>query len=362
MGKFMTGEIVVLNFPFSNLSGAKRRPALVVANPEGNDIILCQITSNAKIDKYAIKLKVSDFASGNLTAESVVRPNKIFTADESIILYSACKISREKLNEVTKSIFSMLEKPQAEFPILEFDTDKNAHISPAKLIKPIDIAENAVLCFFNDAIETLLSETPYRVAYNVSGEMPLPVYELDYEGGKVVLVRALVGSPLTAILEDLAALGCKKFIACGGAGVLDKNLAVGHIIIPTSAIRDEGTSYHYIAPSREIKMDETVVQHIEKVLFEKGVSFVKGKTWTTDAMYRETPARIKRRKEEGCITVEMEASAFMAVSQYLGTKFGQILYAGDNLDCEVWDSRSWYSRTDVRASVLKLALDVCVSM
>ena len=96
MGKFMKGDVVVLNFPFSDLSGAKRRPALVVADITDDDIILCQITSRAKTDSYSIKLEASDFTDGNLATPSVVRPNKVFTADKNIILYTNLRITVKK--------------------------------------------------------------------------------------------------------------------------------------------------------------------------------------------------------------------------------------------------------------------------
>ena len=108
MGKFIKGDIVVLNFPFSDLSGAKRRPALVISVLDGDDIILCQITTRSKTDKYSIKLEPEDFIENNLAVESIVRPNKIFTADESIILYTACKISSDKVGMVIKTISDIL--------------------------------------------------------------------------------------------------------------------------------------------------------------------------------------------------------------------------------------------------------------
>ena len=115
MGRFVKGDIVVLNFPFSDLSGAKHRPALVVADLDGDDIILCQITTRTKMDKYAVSLEALDFVDGKLKAESVVRPNKVFTADKSIILYIACKISVEKTERVIKSIVDILTKPVSIF-------------------------------------------------------------------------------------------------------------------------------------------------------------------------------------------------------------------------------------------------------
>jgi len=108
MGRFVKGDVVVINFPFSDLSGAKRRPALVLSNLEGDDIILCQITSQSKTDKHSIKLEDNDYTDGKLKIESMVRPNKIFTADRNVILYLACKIDSPKMDEVIKSVVNII--------------------------------------------------------------------------------------------------------------------------------------------------------------------------------------------------------------------------------------------------------------
>lgn len=254
---------------------------------------------------------------------------------------------------------------QRDFPILEYDHDRDAFIRPERLLAPVEgIPEHAVICFFLDAIEKILAQYPHKVIARLKGEgLILPVYEVDYDGKKIVLVQAIVSAVWAAgHIEELTAYGCRKYIACGGCGVLQKDIAVGHLIIPTSAVRDEGTSYHYAPPSREIAMDEEVVQVIEETLQAKKAPYIKAKTWTTDAFFRETPGKIKLRKDEGCVTVEMEASAFMAVAAYNNVKFGQILYAGDSLAGEVWDNRSWNKRDDIREAVLRLAMDTCLRL
>ena len=165
-----------------------------------------------------------------------------------------------------------------------------------------------------------------------------------------------------AYIEELTAYGCKKYVACGGCGVLQKEIAIGHLIIPVSAVRDEGTSYHYLAPSREVEMEEHIVKIIEDTLTENEIPFIRGKTWTTDAFFRETPAKIKRRKEEGCIAVDMEASAFISVAKYNSVSFGQIFYAGDSLGGDEWDGRKWHDRLDIREMVLRLSIDACLKI
>jgi mRNA interferase MazF len=101
MAGFVKGEVVVLPFPYSDLSQAKRRPALVVADSSGPDVVLCQITSRAVADGDALPLDGSHFASGALSKPSNVRPNKLFTADSRIVLYQVGTLKQAALDAVT---------------------------------------------------------------------------------------------------------------------------------------------------------------------------------------------------------------------------------------------------------------------
>lgn len=110
MEEFVKGDIVVFSYPFSDFSSQKRRPALVIASPEGNDLIVCQITSITHFDLYSIDLTEKDFISGSLNLKSHIRPNKIISADKKIILYRAGKISQKKLSEVVNSIIDLIKE------------------------------------------------------------------------------------------------------------------------------------------------------------------------------------------------------------------------------------------------------------
>jgi mRNA interferase MazF len=111
LGRFVKGDVVVLNFPFSDLSQTKRRPALVLATLQGNEVILCQITSQARVDAYSLHLELRDFSSGGLNKSRRIGPNRIFTADEAIIAYSAGHISETKLGEVVDRLIAILKQP-----------------------------------------------------------------------------------------------------------------------------------------------------------------------------------------------------------------------------------------------------------
>ena len=250
-------------------------------------------------------------------------------------------------------------------PILEFDTAKSAVINPNMVVpQSPEMPEHCVLCFFSEAIEKLLAHYPSRKLGQIKAEsLTMPIYELSYNGRKIALIQAAVGSPMAACqIEELGAMGATKFLGCGSCGVLEREIAVGHLIIPTSAVRDEGTSYHYCPPSREIAADPHAVEAIKHTFERRKIPYIEAKTWTTDAFYRETPDKVARRKAEGCVCVEMEASAYMAVAQFRGHIFGQILYAGDNLGGDDWDSRAFYERHDVRAQLLDVALEACLEL
>jgi len=104
------GDVVVVPFPFSDLSAAKRRPALVIAPLTGDDVILCQITSRAVADDYAIPIADNDFATGGLRQDSNVRPNRLFTADAGIILYRAGTLNNSKMQQVIDRVIEIISR------------------------------------------------------------------------------------------------------------------------------------------------------------------------------------------------------------------------------------------------------------
>jgi uridine phosphorylase len=249
------------------------------------------------------------------------------------------------------------------YPILEFDPAPEAFREPRRLIRSIDAPEHCVLCFFADVIQDVCAADKARTLHTLRTEIGAhPLYEISFAGRRLAVMHPGVGAPLAAgFLEEAIALGCRKFIACGGAGVLAPDVAVGHVIVPTAAVRDEGTSYHYLTPGREVAASAAAVAAIVAVLQEHGVPYVTARTWTTDAIYRETAAKIARRRDEGCVTVEMEAAAFFAVAQFRGVPFAQLLYAGDDLSGSEWDSRDWTTHSS-REMLFHLAAEACLRL
>lgn len=252
------------------------------------------------------------------------------------------------------------------YPILEYDPAPSALIEPSRVLKPREtMPEHGVLCFFQEVIDKTCRQTNAPVIFQTGSEIGRnSIYAVEAEERHVAVMHPGVGAPLAAaFLEEMIALGCRKIIAVGGAGVLNRELTVGHAILPTAAVRDEGTSYHYLPPGREVEPSAVAVDAIRLTLEHHHVPYVEGKTWTTDAIYRETPAKIARRREEGCLCVEMEAATFFAVAQFRGITFGQLLYAGDDISGDEWDERDWINgRASTREKLFWLAVEASLRL
>ncbi len=251
-----------------------------------------------------------------------------------------------------------------DYPILEYDPAPEAIIEPRRIIQPRDIPPRCVLTFFQDVITTLREQGRLQEVGQCRSELCThPIYRLELDGQLLIVAHPGVGAPYAAaILDELIAMGAHRFIACGGAGVLDREIAVGHIIVPVAAVRDEGTSYHYLPPGREVAASAAGIVAIEQVLRRHDLPYILAKTWTTDAIYRETPDKVHLRQSEGCVTVEMEAAAFFAVAQFRGVTFGQLLYGGDDVSGAVWDAREWQTRGSARERLFWLAAEACLEL
>ena len=217
-----------------------------------------------------------------------------------------------------------------------------ALFGPSDTTKKLENFPEICISTFSDPIIQKFSalDGVKQIATFCSANGVLPVYKINYKNRAIAFYRSMVGAPAcVACFEDGSAMGAKKFVLFGSCGVLDDDKVKDNIIVPVSAVRDEGTSYHYMAPSPEIEADPHTIQILENVLATCGCSYVKGKTWTSDAIYRETLSAISERRKEGCLTVEMECASMLAVSKYRHIPFVQFLYGADSLSSDTWEIR-----------------------
>jgi len=257
-----------------------------------------------------------------------------------------------------------------QIPITEFDPDKKALIEPGMMRSTkvnINPPEHCIMPIYGSLIEKLKQDGRLEKIHELHTPfIPIDIHKMEYNGRFLTVCHPGVCAAWAAShLEELIALGCRKFIACGSAGALKPELNRGVVIIPSSALRDEGTSYHYCPPSRTITMDPKVVQKLESVLRKHNVNYQIGKTWTTDGFYRETKGKITRRKSEGCVTVDMECSAFLAVAKFRNVTFGQYLVAGDDVSGDEWDPRYVDDKTPFQGfqeKIFWLSVEACLEL
>ena len=256
-----------------------------------------------------------------------------------------------------------------EVPMLleEFDNCKTAVINPETFKENNDVLPKTCVSFFSKSImkEFVSKFNPRVFSANITNATATyPVYIINYKGTDIAVYHSVVGAPAcVANFEDIQVYGIKNLLLVGSCGCLDDKLEDCSIILPTAALRDEGTSYHYVKASDEIKLDKKSVACVESVIKGMGLHYHKGKTWTTDAVYRETKTKVERRKKQGAITVEMECSAMAAVCKFRKINFAQIFYGADSLAKEEYDPRSLIEENiSEKGKMIPIALECAVAM
>lgn len=259
----------------------------------------------------------------------------------------------------------------SDAPILEFDDDDNSaaveHFFNQgkkdfdRFKKSIKLGIDGCIVFlpraFNELTEIVKKcELIYEFK---SASTISPIYIYD---NKILIALCPLGGPAAAnLMEELAYVGIKKFFALGSCGCIRPDIDENMLLIPTSAIRDEGLSYHYMPASREVATSPEASRALAAALTKHKLNFTFAKVWTCDAIYRETPNRIARRRKEGAIAVEMECASFAAIANYRGLIFGQVLYMSDFILDNIWQLRI-YDKIALRTKLTLACVDACLSL
>lgn len=245
-----------------------------------------------------------------------------------------------------------------EFPILEYDFDSAEVLKPNHGAEALNLPEKCIFAFLGDTIDAYAEEAGAAVVdVFETTTKTYPIYRVQKEDMEFCLCQAPLGASAAAQFMDcLIACGCKKILAAGSCGVLTA-LAENEFLVPTRALRDEGTSYHYLPASRFVELDPAAVAAIEKTLCARNIPFQECTTWTTDGFFRETRDMVAYRKAEGCAVVEMECAALAACARKRGAQFGQLLYTADSLaNVQEHDERDWGKGS------LRKALELCMAV
>ncbi len=245
-----------------------------------------------------------------------------------------------------------------EIPILEYDDSLQAVIRPDHEHLDLNLPPKAVFAFLGGCIGRYAKEqglTP--VAEFLSITKKYPIYVVHYKDEDICLCQAPVGAPAAVqIMDWLISYGVKTVVSSGSCGALT-DLPENAFLIPVKALRDEGTSYHYLPPERWVELDADVRAQMEKTLGRLGLPYAQCATWTTDGFFRETRDLVKYRKEEGCSVVDMECAALAACAQFRGVRFGQLLFTADSLaNADKYDERGWGTESLEKALMLSLEL------
>lgn len=220
-----------------------------------------------------------------------------------------------------------------------FDNQSNAIINP-RINENAPRVDACILTFSHMIESFVLSHYKYKqIASFWFATGNTPIYQIDHGGKSFAFYRTYVGAPacVGTVEDTLSEIRTDKYIVFGGAGCLNKEIAHGKVMVPTKAYRDEGTSYHYAPASDYIPIKNAEI--VAKFMEENGIPYVKGKTWTTDAFYRETVNNFNKHKEDGCISVEMECAALQAMCDFRNLNFYTFFTSGDLLDAPEWDAR-----------------------
>lgn len=228
-----------------------------------------------------------------------------------------------------------------------------------------DYGDVCIVFFSQDVLKKVLSEYETTIVATISESIARShLYRIN--DTRILFYLSQIGAPSAAMMMDEARYICnaKKFIVFGSSGILDQKIAKGKIIVPTSAYRDEGFSYHFRPNSDYI---EIKTSGITASFFEKeGIPTVNGKTWTTDAFYHETKEEMVRRVNEGCVAVDMECAALQALSEYRDFEFYTFFFGGDLLDAPIWnrenlgDEKEKKSQQDAFSYALKFAKSLVI--
>ncbi len=243
-----------------------------------------------------------------------------------------------------------------ESPLLEKPPSGLALIEPARRFPQPKLPSRGLITFFPEVVEQMGE----RGELQELGRLGSAIGPRFFQRGETAVISPGVGAPLAAVaVEESVALGCRQLMVIGGAGSLYREQTLGHLILIEAALRDEGTSHHYLDPSLTVEATPRALSAWERVLSRHQLPFRSGRSWTTDALYRETPDRIERRRGQGCLVVEMEAAALLAVAHFRRVELAQLVYCGDDLSGLEWDFRGWTAQTTLQEKLIWLGLEAC---
>ena len=232
--------------------------------------------------------------------------------------------------------------------ILGFDQNKHAVLDPDHDQEPFHFHSRLLYAFVpKEEIDSFLDKYLHRtIGMFDSVSFSPKIYEVEMGGELFTLCQAPLGAPAaTQLLDWLISYGVKEILAVGTAGAL-VDLPENAMFLPTRAIRDEGTSFHYMEPGQFIDLNIQFIKKVEAQLDKLDLEYDEITTWTTDGFFRETPKKVAYFRQLGASVVEMECAGMAACAQFRKVDFAQLLFTADSLaDMDNYDERDWGSES-----------------
>lgn len=220
-----------------------------------------------------------------------------------------------------------------------------AYLTPAASIEAtseteteadLAVPESVILCYQPDFFEHVVEAYAGEEIEAFAGSTRF--HPLSGTDGHIGVLGGFgVGAPATAIrMEQLIAHGTEAFCIVGGCAGLGGNAARYEPVVCDSAVRDEGVSHHYLPSETYVAASATLVTRLKEALDIAEFEYQIGPTWTTDAFFRETVSEIERYRDEGVLTVEMEAAAVFAIAEYRDVDAAALLCPFDLVMADEW--------------------------
>lgn len=246
-----------------------------------------------------------------------------------------------------------------EIPILEYDDNSKEVLRPGFSANNRNLPKKLLFAFLHYPDEYTIEQYEQARVLDmfVTITKNTPIYGLEIDGEEICVAQAPLGASASAeFLDQLIACGVEEILAIGSCGEL-VDFGENEFLLPTRALRDEGTSYHYLPAKRFVDLNSEMLDRLKTALDKLNLHYHECTTWTTDGFFRETEDMVKYRIDEGCQVVEMECAALAACAEERGAKFVQILYTADSLvNFEEYDERSWGKKAASKSLELGLRL------
>ncbi len=251
------------------------------------------------------------------------------------------------------------------FPLFPEKVGRPGLLSPERMIafrrshgglRGVEPATDVIVCLYRGLMRRIAWRHPFRHVRGFAGDM----YVIRQAPRRVAVIGNVgIGGPAIVNLEEeLIAWGARRVVVLSLAGGIAPGLATGSVVVCDRAIRDEGTSYHYLPPARDVRASDALASLLSRGLAARGITSARGPAWSTDAPYRETREETEALREEGVLAVDMESAGVFAAARVREAEAASVLVIGDTLRSSGWSPPSDMAGLHRR---LRSVLDAIVS-